>query len=161
MEFQNLGEHCSYSYCRQLDYLPFQCEGCLQKFCKDHRRSVDHECEVPENHGVTLNDSDITLTQPKKERCWGCRKKLTSINTTTCQTCLIPVCFTHRFPDDHRCIGRPVSKLIRANNYNGGDSLVQNQHEVENTKIVQEPELKILPVEDASNEFVTENKCPI
>ena len=51
MEFQNLGEHCHYKYCKQLDFLPFQCDGCKFKFWKDHRRYEDHECEVPRDQG--------------------------------------------------------------------------------------------------------------
>ena len=51
MEFSNLGEHCQYKYCKQLDFLPFQCEAWMMKFWKNHRRYEDHECTASRNMG--------------------------------------------------------------------------------------------------------------
>jgi hypothetical protein len=32
----SLGEHCALATCRQLDFLPFQCDGCNETFCAEH-----------------------------------------------------------------------------------------------------------------------------
>lgn len=42
MEFDDLGEHCS--FCRQRDILPMKCNFCGQYFCVDHIRYEDHKC---------------------------------------------------------------------------------------------------------------------
>ena len=47
MEFQNLGEHCSYSYWKQKDFLPFTCDGWMKVFCAEHRTYRAHEWEKP------------------------------------------------------------------------------------------------------------------
>lgn len=44
-EFPQLDTHCEHPGCRQLDFLPFKCDGCSKTFCLDHRRTVDHKCE--------------------------------------------------------------------------------------------------------------------
>ncbi len=45
MEFPNLGSHCSFSECKQLDFLPFSC-SCGEKFCLTHRLPLQHNCPV-------------------------------------------------------------------------------------------------------------------
>eukprot|EP01098_Paradermamoeba_levis_P002256 TRINITY_DN1265_c0_g1_i1.p1 TRINITY_DN1265_c0_g1~~TRINITY_DN1265_c0_g1_i1.p1 ORF type:complete len:122 (+),score=15.50 TRINITY_DN1265_c0_g1_i1:131-496(+) len=45
MEFPDLGAHCDKKDCKQLDFLPFRCEGCQKKFCLEHRKLEDHDCE--------------------------------------------------------------------------------------------------------------------
>ncbi|XP_055507310.1 AN1-type zinc finger protein 2A isoform X1 [Leucoraja erinacea] len=44
MEFPDLGEHCSESSCKRLDFLPMKCDACAQIFCKDHISYVHHQC---------------------------------------------------------------------------------------------------------------------
>ncbi|XP_076823032.1 AN1-type zinc finger protein 2A-like [Clavelina lepadiformis] len=44
MEFPDLGQHCSESICRKLDFLPVKCDACDEVFCKDHIRYDDHHC---------------------------------------------------------------------------------------------------------------------
>mmetsp|Transcript_29428 Transcript_29428/g.40674 ORF Transcript_29428/g.40674 Transcript_29428/m.40674 type:complete len:147 (+) Transcript_29428:82-522(+) len=43
--FPNLGGHCAVSDCSQLDFLPFTCNACKEKFCLDHRGYEAHKCE--------------------------------------------------------------------------------------------------------------------
>ncbi|XP_031573546.1 AN1-type zinc finger protein 2A-like [Actinia tenebrosa] len=45
MEFPHLGQHCTLKTCKQLDFLPMQCDACSETFCKDHVRYADHSCE--------------------------------------------------------------------------------------------------------------------
>lgn len=42
-----IGTHCKYQYCKQKDFLPFNCKGCSQSFCVEHRTEIDHECSNP------------------------------------------------------------------------------------------------------------------
>ncbi|XP_039267223.2 AN1-type zinc finger protein 2A-like [Styela clava] len=45
MELPKIGDHCSDSFCRQLDFLPIKCDACEKQFCKNHIRYEDHKCE--------------------------------------------------------------------------------------------------------------------
>merc|ERR1711977_571757 len=40
-----IGAHCQYTYCNQLDFLPFRCESCRGTFCLDHRSESGHHCQ--------------------------------------------------------------------------------------------------------------------
>ncbi|KAK9067263.1 hypothetical protein SSX86_014589 [Deinandra increscens subsp. villosa] len=42
--FPDLGKHCQLSDCKQLDFLPFKCDGCHKVFCVEHRSYKSHEC---------------------------------------------------------------------------------------------------------------------
>ncbi|KAJ6332771.1 hypothetical protein OIU77_008761 [Salix suchowensis] len=42
--FPDLGRHCEHSECNQLDFLPFNCDGCRKVFCLEHRSSKSHDC---------------------------------------------------------------------------------------------------------------------
>ncbi|KAK7496423.1 hypothetical protein BaRGS_00012345 [Batillaria attramentaria] len=44
MEFPHLGQHCSNAACKQLDFLPMNCDACGQTFCKDHIHYETHSC---------------------------------------------------------------------------------------------------------------------
>ncbi|XP_057386082.1 AN1-type zinc finger protein 2A isoform X3 [Balaenoptera acutorostrata] len=44
MEFPDLGKHCSEKTCKQLDFLPLECDACKQDFCKDHFTYSAHKC---------------------------------------------------------------------------------------------------------------------
>mmetsp|Transcript_71179 Transcript_71179/g.133127 ORF Transcript_71179/g.133127 Transcript_71179/m.133127 type:complete len:168 (-) Transcript_71179:317-820(-) len=43
-DFSDKGRHCSHPYCKQQDFLPFECDLCHQTLCKDHLRYEDHDC---------------------------------------------------------------------------------------------------------------------
>ncbi|KAM4632265.1 AN1-type zinc finger protein 2A [Discoglossus pictus] len=44
MEFPDLGQHCSESMCKQLDFLPLKCDACEDVFCKYHITYDQHQC---------------------------------------------------------------------------------------------------------------------
>jgi len=44
MEFPDLGKHCSESFCRQIDFLPVNCDACQKTFCSDHFTYSKHNC---------------------------------------------------------------------------------------------------------------------
>ncbi|XP_014670417.1 PREDICTED: AN1-type zinc finger protein 2A-like [Priapulus caudatus] len=45
MEFPHLGQQCSVTTCKQLDFLPMTCDACKTVFCKDHFVYARHNCE--------------------------------------------------------------------------------------------------------------------
>ena len=44
MNFPGLETQCF--YCRQLDFLPFNCKYCNEEFCLNHRTVESHDCEA-------------------------------------------------------------------------------------------------------------------
>ncbi|XP_019368473.1 PREDICTED: AN1-type zinc finger protein 2A isoform X1 [Gavialis gangeticus] len=44
MELPGLGQPCSASSCRRLDFLPLKCDACEEVFCKDHITYDQHKC---------------------------------------------------------------------------------------------------------------------
>ncbi|OMJ93290.1 hypothetical protein SteCoe_3753 [Stentor coeruleus] len=129
MDFVNLGAHCSVGYCKQQDFLPFLCDGCGKKFCLQHRCYREHKCSnVPVGNqviicplcgkGININyDADVNYlweihsqssncTQTFRVSCSNisCKKKLSEVNSITCNKCKKIVCLAHRFPDQHNCV---------------------------------------------------------
>lgn len=49
MEFPEFGKQCAYKDCKQLDFLPVECDNCRAMFCKDHSRFDSHQCVPIEN----------------------------------------------------------------------------------------------------------------
>lgn len=49
MEFPDFGKQCAHKDCKQLDFLPVQCDHCQAMFCKDHSRADSHECTPIDN----------------------------------------------------------------------------------------------------------------
>ncbi|MCL7050816.1 hypothetical protein MKW94_017638 [Papaver nudicaule] len=46
--FPDLGGHCEFSGCNQLDFLPFDCNLCSKIFCVEHKSCKSHECPKTE-----------------------------------------------------------------------------------------------------------------
>ncbi|KAJ2801379.1 hypothetical protein H4R21_002810 [Coemansia helicoidea] len=44
MEFPDLGVQCHRSDCNALDFLPFRCDYCTNKFCEAHWKVDGHQC---------------------------------------------------------------------------------------------------------------------
>ncbi|XP_010514656.1 PREDICTED: zinc finger AN1 and C2H2 domain-containing stress-associated protein 13 [Camelina sativa] len=53
-EFPDLGKHCAVNVCKQLDFLPFTCDRCLQVLCLDHRSYMRHDCPKGNRGDVTV-----------------------------------------------------------------------------------------------------------
>lgn len=51
MEFPNVGKQCTHKDCKQLDFLPVECDHCRALFCKDHSRVDSHQCVPVKNVG--------------------------------------------------------------------------------------------------------------
>ncbi|KAK0040821.1 AN1-type zinc finger protein 1 [Biomphalaria pfeifferi] len=100
MELPHLGANCNVESCNQLDFLPFQCDGCGKIFCQHHRSRDQHNCTAPE----------IQLPEFKGEKSYACsikecqRRELTPI---VCQHCELCFCLSHRLQNDHNCVKLP------------------------------------------------------
>jgi hypothetical protein len=131
--FPDLGKHCQFSDCHQLDFLPFSCQACHKVFCVEHRSCKSHECPKPDYNSrkvivcktcsisieITGRDGedknsilekheksgDCDPRKKKKPTCpvRRCKEILSFSNTCNCKTCGVKVCLKHRFPADHDC----------------------------------------------------------
>ena len=54
-EFTHIGKHCEHTNCRQVDFLPFKCDGCKKNLCLDHRTYKDHQCPVGDTKNKVVN----------------------------------------------------------------------------------------------------------
>ncbi|XP_066936847.1 AN1-type zinc finger protein 2B-like [Clytia hemisphaerica] len=131
MEFPKLGEHCALLSCKQLDFLPFNCDACSKIFCKDHVSYEKHQCgpgllkdrKVPVcplcNQPVSLsatenpdrkvnehieNDCKSDLAKHRRSgKCnvKGCKKR--ELIPVKCDRCQRNFCLRHRHEADHDC----------------------------------------------------------
>ncbi|KAI0510864.1 hypothetical protein KFK09_011474 [Dendrobium nobile] len=129
--FPDLGEHCQYDDCNQLDFLPFTCNGCRKVFCLEHRTYRSHTCPKADHSSRTVAVCDICSasiekkaneddkdslsrheksgtcdpSKKRKPRCPvpRCKEILTFSNQSACKVCNVKVCLKHRFPSDHSC----------------------------------------------------------
>jgi len=131
--FPELGAHCDEADCNQLDFLPFECDGCGGFFCAAHRTYRGHGCaNKAADQGRTVvvcpdcGDSieraapgqaerEILDEHARSGRCdparkrkpacpvRRCREALTFSNRIRCKGCGLEVCLRHRFPRDHAC----------------------------------------------------------
>ncbi|KAK4032885.1 hypothetical protein C8A01DRAFT_40666 [Parachaetomium inaequale] len=112
-----IGSHCQYSYCNQLDFLPFQCQSCDKTFCLDHRTEDSHACANPGAWAARKRAADLArhsagegrrmrdLVAQKPCADDGCK---TTIGTTLvpgvhCANCNRDYCLKHRLREDHAC----------------------------------------------------------
>lgn len=131
--FPELGGHCQHPDCRQLDFLPFNCDGCHRVFCLEHRTYKSHACPKSDHKSRKVvvceicsssvdttgkfgddekailekhtKSKDCDPSKKKKPRCpvRRCKEYLTFSNTAICKACDLKVCLKHRLPADHAC----------------------------------------------------------
>ncbi|KAH9504950.1 AN1-type zinc finger protein 1 [Bulinus truncatus] len=100
MELPHIGSNCEFHTCNQLDFLPFQCDGCGKTFCLHHRSRDQHNCTAPEAQVVEFAG----------ERSYPCtinecsNRELTPI---ICHHCELSFCMSHRLQEDHSCVKLP------------------------------------------------------
>ncbi|KAJ4289490.1 hypothetical protein N0V88_006972 [Collariella sp. IMI 366227] len=113
-----IGAHCQYTYCNQLDFLPFHCQSCSKTFCLDHRTEDSHACTNPGAWAARKRAAELAipsagegrrmrdlLTQPKPCADSGCK---TTVGTSLvpgvhCAGCNRDYCLKHRLREDHDC----------------------------------------------------------
>jgi AN1-type zinc finger protein 1 len=96
MDFDNIGKQCA--FCKQRDFLPFQCDRCRLFYCLDHRTPDNHQCPV--NHPVISQKPSRNLPS---YHCSvkDCRTKQSFQNI--CTRCGEHHCLRHRYPEEHNC----------------------------------------------------------
>ncbi|CAL4932343.1 unnamed protein product [Urochloa decumbens] len=89
--FPDLGAHCDEAHCMQIDFLPFECDGCGGSFCAAHRAYADHGCAKAGDPGRTVvlcpdcgdaveraapeqSDRDVLDAHARSRRCDPARK---------------------------------------------------------------------------------------
>ena len=95
----DIGKHCSMESCKQLDFLPVECDKCGLIFCKIHYAYVAHNCKV-----YTQACSEAALKIEKiRYNCStsGCDKS--ELVAVVCPFCKLNFCLQHRHPQDHDC----------------------------------------------------------
>lgn len=90
MEFPSSGKNCAQSSCKQLDFLPLQCE-CGQVFCSEHFPSHTHNCKISkilgEDELKSIKNVFVCSQLDCKER---------SIVPLICEKCKKHFCIKHR-----------------------------------------------------------------
>lgn len=144
MEFPHLGEHCSVTSCKILDFLPIKCDACSKTFCGDHFSYQSHSCAHRHANDVQVpvcpmcscpvsgfkpgDPPDIAVSQHLDNMCKNSGKKVYA-NRCSARTCknkeIVPIrcgqcrrnfCLKHRHPVDHEC--RPEKTAGRAGGFN-------------------------------------------
>jgi len=101
----DIGQHCSLDTCKQLDFLPCECDLCGLVFCKDHAAYDVHSCSKYESaaaHGKKqLECTSVSYACSMS----GCNsRELIEIKCDLCGSCY---CLAHRHYDDHKCTCAP------------------------------------------------------
>ena len=134
-DLEAIGAHCQYTYCNQLDFLPFRCESCKGTYCLDHRTESSHKCSHAGEWAATrrkqatassqtstnaVKPTLATATQCSHPSCKTYINTLTSVGVG-CQTCNRQYCLKHRLREEHSCAtltplgARPASNLQARN----------------------------------------------
>ncbi|XP_045191831.1 AN1-type zinc finger protein 1-like [Mercenaria mercenaria] len=97
-ELPGLGKHCNFEQCKQLDFLPFACDGCGNTFCSDHRTKDAHSCS---QHLLSSSGCEYTGARGYTCSLSDCgNRELTEI---ICEKCQLSFCLSHRHAQDHSC----------------------------------------------------------
>jgi predicted nucleic acid binding AN1-type Zn finger protein len=118
-----IGAHCHYTYCNQLDFLPFRCPSCTYTYCLEHRTETAHECPKAgawaatrraannsSNSSSNTASSNLSAQKPTLATATQCSDPTckTYINTLNavgvhCDACNRSYCLKHRLREEHRC----------------------------------------------------------
>jgi predicted nucleic acid binding AN1-type Zn finger protein len=112
-----IGSHCQYSYCNQLDFLPFQCQSCDKTFCLDHRTEDSHACSNPgawaarkraaelakPSAGQGKRMVDLVAQKPCADDACKTVIGTSLVPGVHCGNCNRDYCLKHRLREDHGC----------------------------------------------------------
>jgi predicted nucleic acid binding AN1-type Zn finger protein len=112
-----IGSHCQYSYCNQLDFLPFQCQSCDRTFCLDHRTEDSHACANPgawaarkraaelakPSAGQGKRMVDLVAQKPCADDACKTVIGTSLVPGVHCGNCNRDYCLKHRLREDHGC----------------------------------------------------------
>lgn len=110
----SIGQHCSWSECKQLDFLPVKCTACGLVFCKEHSYCDNHNCSRN-----LVESSKPVFSGEKSYRCelTGCKN--TELMEIICLMCEKNFCLAHRHPPDHLCknLEAPAEKTTKTSQH--------------------------------------------
>jgi len=101
----DIGQHCSLPTCKQLDFLPCECDLCGLMFCKDHAAYDAHSCSQ-----YASASADGTKQSEYTSVSYACsvsscsNREFIKIKCDLCNNCY---CLAHRHYDNHKCTGVP------------------------------------------------------
>lgn len=118
-DVEAIGAHCQYTYCNQLDFLPFRCESCKGTYCLEHRTETSHKCshvgEWAANRRRVAEASSLASKTPLSQKptlltatqCSdpSCKTYINTLNSVGvgCPSCNRQYCLKHRLREDHSC----------------------------------------------------------
>lgn len=118
-DVEAIGAHCQYTFCNQLDFLPFRCESCRATYCLDHRTETAHKCPNAgewaaarrKAEGLTLSSNGSssggkpTLYTGTQCSHTSCKTYINTLNSVgvPCPTCNRQYCLKHRLREEHAC----------------------------------------------------------
>ncbi|XP_066288964.1 AN1-type zinc finger protein 1-like [Branchiostoma lanceolatum] len=97
-ELPELGQQCSVTSCKQLDFLPFKCDACSGIFCKEHRSRERHTCTE-----CNIQQAKVEVTSPKSYPCTYEDCTNSELMPVICEHCNKNLCLQHRHQLDHGC----------------------------------------------------------
>ena len=101
----NIGQHCTLAACKQLDFLPFECDLCGMVFCKNHAAYDAHSCSKYDSAAVRDKKQSDCTSVSYACSVSGCNsRELVEIKCDLCGNCY---CLAHRHYDDHKCPSVP------------------------------------------------------
>ncbi|KAI8093024.1 uncharacterized protein BX664DRAFT_328756 [Halteromyces radiatus] len=133
MEFPDLGKHCTFDDCSQLDFLPYTCYHCKKIYCQEHFKLDDHKCPSRQDPSLDIRvptcpicnkpipgsrneDPNIRVNRHIQRNCAddetpsnlcrlkGCKARL--LVPMNCGACGQAYCVKHRLEQDHQCPGK-------------------------------------------------------
>ena len=99
-ELLNVGKHCDFIGCNQLDFLPVKCSHCKSIFCKEHFNYLNHNCE---SWNALSENNPHSFSNYQTFRCKfvGCERLEETL--IVCPKCNENFCMVHRLEKDHKC----------------------------------------------------------
>lgn len=116
-----IGSHCKYTYCNQLDFLPFKCQSCGDTYCLEHRTEDSHECPNKGAWAERRRQAELSKRsagEGKRMRDFvsekpcaddSCSKVIGTslVPGVHCPGCNRDYCLKHRLREDHDCKNKP------------------------------------------------------
>ncbi len=116
-----VGEHCAFSTCGRLSFLPISCPLCTTTFCESHFLPEQHSCAAAATRTTVLSDDELlrriaTTGSSGRLPCQkkGCKKLSFEVQSgssssdakpTASSTAPTQRAFTHAAPRCERCKG--------------------------------------------------------
>uniref|UniRef100_A0A8D8YBS0 AN1-type zinc finger protein 1 n=1 Tax=Cacopsylla melanoneura TaxID=428564 RepID=A0A8D8YBS0_9HEMI len=108
MELPHLGKQCGESTCKQLDFLPFQCDLCKCIYCKEHMSPVSHNCSEYKDNVLLEKPTTTSIVSYK---CSASECSALDQVEMVCENCARHFCVSHRFHECHQVDTNPRKQL--------------------------------------------------